>query len=213
MAKGAKKSRSKLMASTLNFCFGNYTLFKGKSMFSLNEGEIIDSFQGFLSDLDTISYASHLCELIDISMVEGESNRVLFKEFVIAFYLMKNGACDIENLVRAFEIKLLTLTGYGLITEHCVKCRKKLNTSNYISYEYYGGICTECQRRNGKFVSYATFNTLKFLSKLQLDKIYRVNLNHEIKTEIYSILSDLIFQSYGKRTKSLEILYSLRRKD
>lgn len=201
------------MASTLNFCFGNYTLFKGKSMFSLNEGEIIDSFQEFLSDLDRISYASYLCELIDISMVEGESNRPLFKELLTSFYLIKNEVGDIATLVRAFEIKLLNLTGYGLNTDHCVKCRKKLNTSNYISYEYYGAICTDCERNNGKFVSYAAFNTLKFLSKLQLDKIYRVNLNHEIKDEIYSILSDLMFQSYGKKPKSLEILNSLGRND
>lgn len=213
MAKGAKKSKSKLMASTLSFCFGNYTLFKGKSMFSLNEGEIIDSFQSFLSDLDKLSYASYLCELIDISMVEGESNRELFKQFVIAFYLMKNDACDIETLVRAFEIKLLTLTGFGLNTETCVKCRRKINTSNYINYEYNGGVCNDCRRDNGKAISYAAFNTLKFLSKTQLDKVHRINLNREIKLEIYKVLNDLIVESYGKKPRSLEILYSLGRKD
>lgn len=213
MAKGAKKNRSKLMASTLDFCFGNYTLFKGKGMFSLNEGIILDSFQEFLSDLDTIAYASYLCELIDFSMVEGESNRLLFKEFVIAFYLMRNKVGDLDTLIRAFEIKLLTLTGYGLNMDYCTKCRKKINSSNYFSYEYYGGICPECRKSNGKIISHAAFNTLKFLSKLQLDKIYRINLNNQIKDEIYGILSDLIFQSYGKKPKSLQILDSLRRSD
>lgn len=213
MAKGAKKSRSKLMPSSLNFCFGNYTLFKGRSMFSLNEGEIIESFQEFLSDLDTITYASYLCELIDISMVEGESNRALFKELLVAFYLIKNKACDIETLARYFEIKLLFLTGYGLDTERCVKCRKKINTSSYISYEFYGGICSECERNNGRNISFASFNALKFLSKISMDKIYRVNLSTKMKNEIYVILNDLISQSYGKKPKSLEILNSLRREN
>ncbi|MDF2502837.1 MAG: repair protein RecO [Clostridium sp.] len=213
IAKGAKKSKSKFMPISLIFCFGNYTLFKGKSMFNVNEGEIIDSFQQFLSDLDTLTYASYLCELIDLSMVEGESNRTLFREFVTAFYLIKNKVGDIETLTRAFEIKLLALTGYTLNLDYCVKCRKKIDTSNYFSYQYYGGICNQCDKSNGKTISFAAFKTLSYLSKLSLDKVYRVNLDSKIKDEVYNILSDLILQSYGKKPKSLEILDSLKRSD
>ena len=42
-------------------------------MYTLNEGEIIDSFQSLLGDLETITYASYFCELIDISMTEETS--------------------------------------------------------------------------------------------------------------------------------------------
>lgn len=201
------------MPISLIFCFGNYTLFKGKSMFNINEGEIIDSFQDFLSDLDTLTYTSYLCELIDLSMTEGESNRALFKTFVTAFYLIKNKVGDIETLTRAFEIKLLTLTGYGFNLDYCVKCRKKLSVSSYFSYQYYGGICNECEKDNGKNISFAAFKALNYLSKLSMDKVYRVNLDSKIKDEIYKILSDLILQSYGKKPKSLEILNSLRGSD
>lgn len=183
MAKGAKKNKSKLMPASLTFCYGNYTLFKGKSMFSLNEGDIISSFQVFLEDLDSLSYASYLCELIDISMVEGESNRELFKEFVTAFYLMKNHVGDMETLIRAFEIKLLSATGFGLNMD----CGRKISAT--------------------------AFKTLSYLSKITLDKVYRVKLNEEVKQEIYLVLEELIAQSYGKKPKSLEILYSLKRSE
>lgn len=213
MAKGAKKNKSKLMPSALTFCYGNYTLFKGKSMFSLNEGDIINSFQGFLEDLDSLTYASYLCELIDISMVEGESNRELFKELVTAFYLMKNHIGDIETLLRAFEIKLLYSTGYALNMDYCVKCKKKLSHSSYFSYEYYGGICNECEKTNGQRISITAFKIISFLSKITLDKVYRVKLNEEVKQEVYSVLQELIAESYGKRPKSLEILNSLKRSE
>lgn len=80
IAKGAKKNRSKLFSSTLSFCYGNYNVYKGKGMYTLNEGDIIDSFQSLLSDLETITYASYFCELIDIALNEEESNRQLFKD-------------------------------------------------------------------------------------------------------------------------------------
>ena len=212
MAKGAKRNKSKLMPLTLTFCYSNFTLFKGKSMFTLNEGEIISSFQELLEDLTTLSYGSYLCELIDISMIEGESNRELFKELITAFYLLKNKASDLETLLRAFEIKLLKLTGYGLSTEYCVKCRRKIVNSNYFSYENYGGICSDCSKENGKTMSFAAFKALNYLSKLDLPKVCRVRLSTEVKKEIESILEDLILQSYGKKTKSLEILRNLGEK-
>lgn len=213
MAKGAKKNKSKLMPASLTFCYGNYTLFKGKSMFSMNEGEIINSFQFFLEDLDTLTYASYLCELIDISMVEGESNRQLFKEFVSTFYFIESGIGDIETLARAFEIKLLNLTGYALNMDFCVKCRKKIQVSNYFSYEYYGGICSDCEKNNGKIISLAAYKTLSYLSRVSLDTVHKIKLNDEVKAEVYTVLSDLIYQSYGKKPKSLEILNSLRRSE
>jgi DNA repair protein RecO (recombination protein O) len=148
-----------------------------------------------------------------MSMVEGESNRLLFKEFVTTFYFMKNGIGDLETLLRAFEIKLLTLTGYGINTEYCVKCGKKIANSNYFSYSSYGGVCNECKKEKGKTVTFATFKALNYLSKIQLDKVYRVKLSGEVKLEIYEILAHIIEQSYGKKANSLEIFNSLKRSD
>lgn len=213
MARGAKKNKSKIMPISLIFCFSNYTLFKGKSMFSLNEGEIIDSFQEFLSDLDILTYASYICELIDLSLTEGESNRELFKQFVTVFYLIRNKVGDMETLIRAFEIKVLTLTGYGLSLDYCVKCRKKLSSAAYFSYQYYGAVCNDCTKDNGSTISSAAFKVLAYLSKISLDKVHRVNIDNKVKDEIYKVLNDLILQSYGKKPKSLEILYSLKRSD
>lgn len=67
-----------------------------------------------MGDLETITYSSYLCELIDISLTEEESHRELFRLFVIAFYLIKNKVGDIETIIRAFEIKLLYMTGYWI---------------------------------------------------------------------------------------------------
>lgn len=206
IARGAKKNRSKYLPITINFCFGNFVFFKGKSMFSLNEGEIIDSFQEFLSDFDTLTYCSYLCELIDISMAEGESNRDLFKEFVSTFYLIKNKVGDIETLSRAFELKLLRYTGYNLNLDYCSKCKKRINSASYISYKYYGGICGDCSKEGGMSVTPAAYSSLNYLSKLPIEKVYRVNLNDNIKNEMFEILRGFISQNYAKIPKSLDLL-------
>ena len=181
-------------------------VFRGKNLYNLSEGKIIESFQELLGDLTTLTYASYLCELIDISMHEEESNRELFKIFVTTLYLMKTKAVDNEILLRAFELHLLKLTGYGMNFESCGVCRERISSSNYINLQYFGGVCEKCLKANGIKISRAAFNALKFLNSVPLEKVYRVSLPKETKNEIFNIMSILISNNYSRKPKSLQML-------
>lgn len=209
VAKGAKKSKSKFLSLTLPFCYSDYVVFRGKNLYSLTEGELIDSFQVFLNDLNSLTYASYLCELIDISLTEEESSRELFKEFVTTFYFMKANIVSLDLLMRNFEVKLMKLTGYCFNLESCAICKKKISTSNYISFQYYGGVCENCEKINGIYISPGAYNSLKFLLKVSTDKIYRLILSKDILQELYQVLSVFIYQNYSRRPKSLELLNTL----
>ena len=210
IAKGAKKSKSKLFASTIPLCYGEYLLFKGKSLFVLQEGKINNSFQGLLDNLDTLTYSSYICELIDIALVEGEKNIQVFKEFLTTLYLLNTDALDYELLIRYFELKLLKATGYGLNLDTCVCCGKKINVSNYIDVSNFGGICESCIRENGMYLSRGAYNSLKFLINTSPDKIYRLKISNDIKKEIEKITFYIISHNYAKKPKSLEMLNYLK---
>lgn len=210
IAKGAKKSKSKLFASTIPLCYGEYLLFKGKSLFVLQEGKINNSFQGLLDNLDKLTYSSYICELIDIALVEGEKNIQVFKEFLTTLYLLNTDALDYELLIRYFELKLLKATGYGLNLDTCVCCGKKINVSNYIDVSNFGGICESCIRENGMYLSKGAYNSLKFLINTSPDKIYRLKISNDIKKEIEKITFYIISHNYAKKPKSLEILNYLK---
>lgn len=210
VARGAKKGKSKLLSLSLPFCFGEFVLFRGKNMYSINEGEITDSFQSLLNDFESLTYASYLCELIDIALVDEESNRELFKEFISVFYLMQNNAVDYELLIRAFEIKLLMASGYYFNLDRCVFCGKNISSSNYFSAQYLGGICSECENIQGMKISYASYNALKYLARTPITNIYKLNLSKEVKGELYKLLTNVIYGSFGKKTHSLEMLNIFR---
>ncbi|MBU3128464.1 DNA repair protein RecO [Clostridium tagluense] len=210
IAKGARKNKSKYVSSTLPCSYGEFILFKGKNLYTINEVTIIDSFQQLLRDLTTITYASYFNELIDISMENEEVNSELFKDFVSAFYFIKNDVMDIEVLARAFETKLLKATGYGLNFEQCVRCRKKITISNNIDLQSYGPICKDCEKVNSIYISNPTYNTLKFLNNFGMDKINRIVVSKASKLELYKILSFIISQNYTRKPKSLEMFDQLR---
>ena len=64
-------------------------LFKGKNIYNLQEGKIINSFQGLLNNLDKLTYSSYLCELIDICVEDDESNTELFRDFITYLIFIK----------------------------------------------------------------------------------------------------------------------------
>lgn len=175
-------------------------------MYNLQEGKIINSFQGLMNNLDKLTYSSYICELIDIAVLEGEVNKQLFKEFVTTMYLLNTDALDYELLIRAFELKLLKATGYGLKLDQCVKCKNKISVANFISLSYYGGICDNCTKEHGLYISKGAYNALRFLSITSSDKIYRLNLSDDIKKEIEKVTTFLISSNYAKKPKSLEML-------
>lgn len=205
IAKGARKSKNKNFSNTLPFCFGEYVLFKGRTMFSLNEGRIIDSFQDILNNYDTLIYGSYFNELIDIAIEEEPCNEI-FVDLVKAFFLMRNAAVDLDTLARAFEIKLLKATGYGISLEHCAVCGKKINSSDYISFQFYGGVCENCDKQYGTNVSLSAYNGIKFLSKVDLEKVGRLTLDEKTKLEINKILTTFIELNYRRKPKSLSLL-------
>ena len=206
IAKGSKKSKSKLLALTLPLCYGEFVLFKGKSLYNIQEGKIMRSFQGLLENLDKLTYSSYLCELIDICIEEGEVNNNLFRDFLICMYLLDTNALDYEILIRSFELRLLRATGYGLKLDNCVSCGEKLSVSNYISLSDYGGVCEECKREYGIYISKPAYNSIKFLLNTSMDKIYRLNISEEVKKDISKVTTFLISSNYSKKPKSLEML-------
>lgn len=206
IAKGAKKNKSRLFPITLPFCYGEFVLFKGKSLYNLQEGKIINSFQGLMENLDKLTYSSYLCELIDICIEEGEINKSLFRDFITCMYLLNTNALNYEILIRSFELRLLKSTGYGLSLENCVVCNKKISVSNYISLYDYGGVCESCEKYQGIYISKPAYNSIKFLLKTPMGKLYRLNINEDIKKEIYKITNYIISSNYTRKPKSLEML-------
>lgn len=206
IVRGAKKSKSKFLSLTLPLCYGEYMVYKGRNLYTLQEGKIINSFQGLLNNLDKLTYSSYLCELIHIACEENEVNKGLFRDLVTTLYLLNTDALDYELLIRSFELKLLKATGYSLTLDTCCICRKKIRVSNYISLSSFGGVCDECPKEHGVFVSKGAYNALRYLMTTNVDKLYRLNLNSEIKNEIEKVTTFFIANNYTKKPKSLEML-------
>jgi DNA repair protein RecO (recombination protein O) len=208
--KGAKKSKSKLFTLTNSFSYSEEVVYKGKSFYHLNEGILIDSFNEVMDDLDSLLTASYFSELTDIATVEEEKNENIFKLLVASFYLLKTRSIDYDMLARAYELKLLNLTGYNLNLDKCTCCGRKLDVVNYFDVENHGGICNDCADVNSVKISPSAYNSLKFINGSSFDKLGRLKLSFESREEIKKLNTYIIMESYGKVPNSLKMLKKLK---
>ena len=63
-AKGARRTKSLLLAGTQFLCFGEYMLFKGSEHYTMNSCETIEMFYNIRTDLDKLKYAAHITKII-----------------------------------------------------------------------------------------------------------------------------------------------------
>ncbi len=125
IARGAKRSKSNLLASSQIFSYSNFNLKKQGDMYTAYQAEIIRSFYNIAYDFDSFSYATYITKLVESSIFENESNNNLFVLYAqtLNFYTQKE--IDKKLLTRIFEVKYLDYMGIKPILDRCSVCYKK----------------------------------------------------------------------------------------
>lgn len=204
IARGARKKNSKLVSLIQSLCFANFSIYKGKNAFFLNEGVIIDSFQDLLRDFETIAYSSYICELINLCIPDNEKNNAVFIDGVKALYLIKNSVGDIELLIRSFEVKLIEHMGYKIEVNKCSQCGNSLRKC-FFSPSNFGFVCESCNRAYREITSVG-FTTLRTIKNFKIENIHRINADEKAKKEIKWINSTFLNEICSRRPKSLDML-------
>lgn len=75
VARGAKKTKSRLAAVTQLFTNGYFTFFGGNGLGTLQQGEVIETFSSIQQDIFMTAYATYVCELLDKATEERRDRK------------------------------------------------------------------------------------------------------------------------------------------
>jgi len=208
---GARKAKSRFMSSTQVFAHCEYMLYKGKSLYTVSQTEIIDSFQVLLGDLYKLTYSSYLLELVDVLVQEEEQNIDMFKLLLKSLRLMTKDDIDLELAVRAFELKSLSISGYMPGLYSCVICDLKDLRGGSFSSSHGGMLCAKCSSKDSYSINIdvSTVNVMRYLLKADMEKIHNLKLSPQIKNEMKKIMKNYIKYYLERDFKSLNFLDNL----
>ncbi len=199
LARGARRTNNRFLASTQLFCYSNFIFFQGKSMNYINTAELRESFYNLRKNIKDFTYASYIIELMNGALEENQKEE---KHFFLLIHTLKHMTysknLDLDLIKLTFQIKLMALSGYAPHLSNCVSCGEVLKGKIKFSIENGGTLCSNCfhldpygKRISGEeisIISYILYNPLSALSKLEIKNTFLRQLNNIMDTYVSKYL-------------------------
>lgn len=218
IAKGVKKTTSKLGGRMDLFVANKMILNKGRNLDTICQVEALNTFFNLRKDLDKLFYAMYCCEIITNFGTENDPNS---EDIYNLFYLllekltMSQTKVQVMLSVLRFQLKIMNISGYSLELSECIKCGDVIKDENrYFSVEQGGILCPKCaitltkklqiHKKICEFLetlSKEDFSTHTYYDKLATEKVCDICIN---------LLKNYIEYYSPKRFKTSKILEGIK---
>ncbi len=212
IAKGARRPKNSLLAGTQPLSYSEFVLYRGRSLYTVNQCDVIEVFYPLREDLKKLSYAAYLIELTESVTTEGQTNNRLFDLLGKTLQVLKKDDIEINPVIRAFEIKLMDHIGYRPYLMGCVCCPKKQSTLWKFSAKQGGLLCSSCLNTDPSAIKMGntTIKLAIYLLTRDMGDIQNLKVREELNEELRKILERYILVYTNKHSfKSLRVAEKL----
>ena len=207
VAHGAAKPNSRKRGAVQPFCYSSFMLHQGRQLDSISQAELQEPFAELRCDLDRLTAAAYIMELTDAFVSEGDPNPSIFGLILSTLHLLT--VADVEMTLRAFEARLLGLSGLTPDLHSCTSCNSPLTeTKITFSYPLGGLLCKDCAAEETKKRTFnrGTLEVLKTLYRWDLKKLHQLKVPDLLRKELNTLLRAYIEYYLEKRLKTTEFL-------
>ena len=201
-AKGARRPKSLLLSDTQFLCFGEYMLFKGSEVYTINSCETIEMFYNIRTDLDKLTYASYITKIINDVTTENQNSFNTLKLFLNTLYMISETNKDLDFITSVFKVRILKILGFTPNIKECVTCKRRDNLE-YFSIKDNGFKCRECSKQDTGSIqmSDATRNAIIYIIGADSKKIFSFELAENCRKELELISSIYLNEKLEKEYK------------
>lgn len=198
-AKGARKTKSVLLASTQFLCFGEYILYKNPTsdIYTINSCDIIEVFYNIRIDLEKLEKVSEITKIIQKVSTENEDNYKILQLYLNTLYVISEKEKNMDLVTATFKMRLLAILGYAPNITKCTECGT-LENLNFFSFKNNGFKCLNCakQDKGGMGILEVTKNAIQYSVLSEPKKLYSFEIPLEAIKE-FKLVVDIYFRTIG----------------
>ncbi len=213
IAKGVRKSRSRLGPHLEIFTRCQLNLTRGRDLDVVTSAETVDPYPPLRDDLDILGHASHLVELVARLTEDREEQERVYDLLRGSLRLLADGV-DPFAVTRHFEFMLLVALGYRPELYRCLESGVPLEaTTNVFSVNRGGILSMACRGADPRAVP-VSLNTQKYLRELDrngLGNIVRLRVPEDTRRELESILGGCLRHLTERDLNSLDVWRQMQR--
>ena len=209
MARGAKKTKSRLSGVTQLFTHGEFVFYKGTQMGTLNQGEILHRFAEIQKDIQKTAYVAYIVELVD-RMVESEQPEPFLYQQLLSSIEQINEGKDNEIVARIFEMKMLKNAGYLPNLYTCSLCGSEKGAFT-LSIADGGLVCQEHINHPTITIQEGTLKLLRIFDQMDIRRLGDINVKASTKSQLQFILRSFFDEYVGIEFKSRHFLDQMKK--
>ena len=180
------------------FTYGRYELFKGRDSYSLNSGQVIESFYSLGEDLDKYMAGSYVLELTEKLLADDLPQPRMFALLLDFLNTLEKRSKKHDTLVLAYMVKVLDIMGTMPELDCCCVCGCR-GADRFFSVSGGGMICTKCAQSaaasNEPLIydtNFGIVNILKYFQKEPMSTFGKIALDEGILKELRAILKSYL---------------------
>lgn len=157
MAKGARSSKSKTLAATQLYTYGNYEIYEKGDHKWLRGASAQDSFFEMRNTIEGLSLAAYLADLAYELTGEGEDSSEMLRLTLNAFYAIAKKKAPLPIIKGVYELRSASREGFRPDLSGCRHFRSGEEDKIYLDVMNGCVICSQCMRkRAAKQTSFMT---------------------------------------------------------
>ena len=197
-ARGAKNTKSRLLAGTQLFCYCDFTVYEGRGFLSVTQADLIESFYALRNDVEVLAQAVYLAELVDSTCPAGMEHDNILKLLLYTMQVMAKGYLPPKLAGRIFEMKYLQYSGF-LASADCVTCGEQAQYFDQKEATFY---CKQHRSREAVLLSRAVVQALDYVLEEEGKKLFVFRLSPEALKQLDAVLRQYLQMHVGVDLKS-----------
>lgn len=216
VAKGVRKINSRRASSLELFNQVKIFLHETKSLPILTEAQTQFTFPDLKEDLNKLSVAFVVLELVDRLFEEGQENWFIFDllSTTLAQIDQADTLAEAKKFQTSFQIKLLTQVGYLPQLYNCAVCQTKLTEGSTFLAPTHGGLVDQNCNQNillSRQIHPTEVKVLRFLNKENLEYVKRLQLNYKLLEQSADLLNYYTLYFLERNLNSWDFSENLRK--
>ncbi len=210
IAKGSMRLKSKLFSCTGLFCYSEFTLYAGKDLYVVNEGEVKQVFFNINEDIASLALAMYIAELAEILLHTDDESDVQLRLILNTFYFLSNKKRSVLLLKIIFELRTMCNVGYLPDLVACADCMCYNSKEFYFDTENGIIYCAECANKRQKScnVSFAEVSAMRHIAYCDDSELFNFTLANERIKNLLFVAEQYCIKCIDRQIKTLDFLHT-----
>ncbi|MCC6382197.1 MAG: DNA repair protein RecO [Dehalococcoidia bacterium] len=193
VARGIRRARSRMRGHLEPLTRSQLLLARGRTLDVFTQAQTLHAYRGLREDLERSALAIYCAELADRFAVEQAEQPGLYPLLLAVFDTLEAGAP--AQVLRWFELQILSLAGYDLQLDACALCSARLPPAETLLAASAGGlVCAGCRAAAGagRLLGVPAIKVLRFARGASLADFASLRVGDDLGQQLEGALGDVL---------------------